>query len=592
VLERERDVESIGIRNVKIGGEIGRHIDVTIDNNLLAIDLHRGFIQPFIQKDSNTDLGDYIGLGKLIDTLARFAAYKADAALTDVKRRIVNDAIALQEQDGYLGLMPPDRRFTTLWDIHEMSYLIYGLTMDYRYCQESRSLDAARRLATYLMDRWKAAPDTVPDLCVMSTLGSEEAFLALYAQTQDQQYLDFLTGFRKLQDWDQAIVTGRWGKLEGHAYDYLCRTLCQFQLSAWLLDPRLLRSANRVLDFMLNRDGMTITGAVGNLECWHDNQEGTLNLGESCATAYLIRFLDAVLRYSNNPLYGDIMERVIYNALFAAQSPDGRRIRYYAPFEGLRAYFGPDTYCCPNNFRRIIAELPEMVFYRTGEGLAVNLYTPSTATVDLGGEISLTVRQETEYPRSSSVVIHLDPSQPARFVVRLRIPRWCEGARVEVNSQPVATPVVKGAWLDLNRTWQANDRVTLDLPMPFRLIKGRKMQASRVAVMRGPTVFCLNRSRHPELSGKDLRLVALVPDGPDGPFDDDTVYPRGQACRVTAWGPGAHYPIPSKPDLSVTLTEFADPGGEAVYFKIPNPSTANLVDDELMMAAIRSSDVY
>jgi DUF1680 family protein len=125
----------------------------------------------------------------MIDTLARFAAYKDDVALTDVKRRIVNDAIDMQEEDGYLGLMQPNQRFTTLWDIHEMSYLIYGLAMDYRFWQESRSLDAARRLAEYLMDRWKAAPDAVPDLCIMSTLGSEEAFLALYAQTQDKRYL-------------------------------------------------------------------------------------------------------------------------------------------------------------------------------------------------------------------------------------------------------------------------------------------------------------------------------------------------------------------------------------------------------------------
>lgn len=233
-----------------------------------------------------------------------------------------------------------------------------------------------------------------------------------------------------------------------------------------------------------------------------------------------------------------------------------------------------------------------MVFYRTGDGLAVNLYTPATATVDLGGPVSLTVRQETAYPRSGSVAIHLDPSQAARFVVRLRIPRWCDGARVEVNHQPVAAPVVKGAWLNIGRVWQANDKVTLDLPMPFRLIKGRKMQAGRVAVMRGPTVFCLNRSRHPELGAKDLRLIALVPDRLDGPFDDDTVHPHGQACRVTAWGPGAHYPIPSPPDLSMTLTEFADPGGEAVYFKIPNPSDTSLVDDELIMAPMRTSAVY
>ena len=53
------------------------------------------------------------------------------------------------------------------------------------------------------------------------------------------------------------------------------------------------------------------------------------------------------------------------------------------PLEGKREYFG-DTFCCPNNFRRIIAELPGMVCYRSGDGVAVNLFTPSTANIQTG----------------------------------------------------------------------------------------------------------------------------------------------------------------------------------------------------------------
>jgi DUF1680 family protein len=45
------------------------------------------------------------------------------------------------------------------------------------------------------------------------------------------------------------------------------------------------------------------------------------------------------------------MERTIYNALFAAQDPKGRKIRYFTPFTGPRAYFDLDGFCCPGNFR-------------------------------------------------------------------------------------------------------------------------------------------------------------------------------------------------------------------------------------------------
>ena len=133
------------------------------------------------------------------------------------------------------------------------------------------------------------------------------------------------------------------------------------------------------MDFLTRQDGLVITGACGYQECWHDNQQGFFKLGETCATAYLIRLLDNMLRLEGDTLYGDMMERTIYNALFAAQSPDGRNLRYYSPFEGKRVYFDKDTYCCPCNFRRIIAELPTMVYYRCGGGLAINLYTTSIA---------------------------------------------------------------------------------------------------------------------------------------------------------------------------------------------------------------------
>ena len=138
-------------------------------------------------------------------------------------------------------------------------------------------------------------------------------------------------------------------------------------------------------------------------------------MSESCATAYLTRMLDRLLRAEGDSRYGDMMERAVYNALFAAQSPDGRQLRYFSPLEGKRVYFDRDTFCCPNNFRRIMAELPMMIYYRMGKGLAVNLYTASTAKMDLGDGLSLAVRQETDYPRGGDV-LRAPRSVPARGV--------------------------------------------------------------------------------------------------------------------------------------------------------------------------------
>jgi len=567
---------------VKVGGEIGRRIDATIHNNLLVLDAEKDFLDPFRKRDQAEG---YIGLGKTIDAAVRLAAYSGDERVLALKKRLVEEALMTQEPDGYIGLMRPDSRVFSLWDIHEMSYLVLGLTADYRYFGEKPSLEAARKLADYIIKGWAAEPDRKPgggSITVhMAVTGVENAMLALHQASGDARYLDWVVNFRKLPEWKANIVLGRWGPIEGHAYAHMCRCIAQLRLNRIRPDPRLLGPSCDVIDFLVHKDGLVITGACGDHECWHDTQTGTINLGETCATAYLIRFLDELLCMDGDVSgRGDLMERAIYNALFAAQSPDGRKIRYYTPFDGPRTYFPSDTYCCPCNFRRIIAELPGMIYYRAQDGLAINLYTASSAIVEFGDGLSVAVRQETDYPRPGRVVIHVDPSRSAEFALQLRIPRWCTKASVTVNGQASEKPAEPGTMYAVRRSWKSGDTVVLDMPMEFRLVKGRKAQSGTVAVMRGPLVFCLNRGKHPELAGLDLRLLTIDPATLQGPVDDDSVRPGGLACRVKAWGPGKWYPM-APTDYTLTLTEFPDPDGEAVYFHVPNPNAAEFVDDPL-----------
>jgi len=570
------------VRRVKVGGELGRRIQLTVENNLLALDVDQDFLKPFQERKAQDG---YVGIGKLIDALARFAAYTNDPRVLERKRHVIDALIATQEPDGYIGALVPDKRLWRLWDLHEMAYTIYGLATDYELFENEASLDAAKKLAGYVMKPLLATPNhpfDPPDLSLdLATLGLQTALVKLADQTGDPEYRYFCVNYRHLHDWNRDIVTGRWGPIEGHAYAYLCRCVAQLRLYRKQPDPRLLRQARRVADFLTRHNGLAVTGACGYHECWHDTQIGTRHLGETCATAYLIRLCDELLRLEGDAAYGDLMERSIYNALFAAQSADGRRIRYYTPFEGPRSYFEGDTYCCPNNFRRIVAELPGMVYYGSGEGIAVNLYTQSSAQLDLGGGITVDVRQETAYPNSGNVVIQVAPSERHKFPIRLRIPRWCPRTRISVNGKVREEGVLGGDFYTLNQHWLAGDRIELEMPMPWRLIRGRQAQAGRVAVLRGPVVFGLNPHRHEALADVDSGLITLDPASLEPPVPDDSVRPDGLACRLSAWGPDQWYPS-ENPALTLTLTEFPDAGGEAAYFHVPDPNAPTMADDELI----------
>jgi uncharacterized protein len=578
----DKPLVPLEVRQVKLGGEIGRRIDVTIQNNLLQLDLDKDFLKPFREKKSPDG---FIGLGMLIDSAVGLAAYSGDAKAIERKEYLVDEALKTQEPDGYLGMFRPDARLWKLWDIHEMAFIIDGLLRDHELFGEKRSLEAAKRVADYIVTRWSAEPERKPgggEITVnMAVTGLEPVLLKLHQVTGERRYLDFCVNVRKLPEWDGQIVIGRWGPVGGHAFCHSSRCIGQLWLNEIQPNPKLLESSRRVIEFVINGDGMTINGANGYRECWHDWQDVTEHLGETCQTGYLLRLCHELVQREGKSLYGDVMERAIHNALFAAQSPDGRRLRYYVPLEGPRKYFELDSYCCPCNFRRIVSELPKLVCYRAGGGVAVNLYTPSTVKLDLDGGVSVAVRQETDYPNSGRVAIHVEPSKPAEFPVALRIPRWCAKAKVSVNGTAVGDAVTGGQFYVVRRQWSAGDRVELDMPMTWRWVKGRKAQSGRVALMRGPMLYCVRRKGNEQLKNVDLREITIVPATLEGPVPDDSVRPGGLACRVRAWSPEVWYPH-VEPKIQLTLTESADPDSEQTYFKVADPHEASLVDDELI----------
>jgi len=570
-------------RQVKVGGALGDRITVTVNNNLLKVDIDNDFILPFRKKNA---VGAYIGMGKMIETVARLSAYTGDERVRAVRNKIVDALIQSQDSDGYIGALKPENRVWKVWDTQEISYIIYGLLIDYDLSGEKRGLDAAKRLGDYLINaRLEDARNGNARRSALKfnhEIGIEMAAVSLFKHTRDQRYLDFCLNYMNMPEWNKEIFLGRNLKLDGHNYSYLNKCFAQVQLDRLHPDTRLLRASHRVLDFLTKEDGMVITGSSGDQELWHNTQEGTANLAETCTTTYLVRWLNELFQLEANPLYGDMMERIIYNSLFGAQSPDGRRICYFLPFEGRRRYFPTDTYCCPNSYRKIISELPAMIYFQWDGGAVVNLYTASTATVPLpaGGNVTLT--QATDYPRSGKVSVTISPSKPASFPVRFRIPAWAREATVSVNGE---TPrkALPGL-LAVRRQWRPGDRVALILPMSPRLVKGRQAQAGRAAVMCGPRVFGLKR----ENIGKeredmnsidlnadymDLRTIFIDPSSLEGPVDD--------TIRIRAWSPGrfAH----RKTDLGLTLVEHADPATEAIYFKLPNPRDPALIDDELML---------
>jgi uncharacterized protein len=586
---------SVDPAQVRVGGEIGRRIDLTIHGNLLALDVENEFLKAFREKQGwpadKPPYAHYIGLGKVIDSAVSFARYKKDPKVIEFKDRLIRGLVATQLDDGYIGIFPPQDRIHKLWDLHEMVYNIHALVNNYRWFHDRRSLDAARRVADYILKNRKS---NTPMPNIVEKLNTERALIALAEVTGDTRYRDYAIETMDLRNWQSPVG--------GHAYTFMNLCLAQLDLYLEKPDDSLLVQSHKVVDYLAKNDGLMISGACSLREAFHDNQEGRGDLGESCATAYLIRLLHYLLQIEGRSRYGDIMERAIFNTLFAAQSPDGRKLRYFTCLEGPRVYWDRDSFCCPGNWRRIVAELPEMIYYCSADGgLLVNLYTASSAQLPLAGDLSVCLRQETDYPNSGKVVLAVEPSRPAEFPLTLRIPRWCKTATLSVNGRPVDNVAKPGNWHTIRRLWKSGDTVTLEMPMETRLVRGRKMQAGKLAVMRGPLVFCLaplrqmdrlsayaaaalNPAEAQRAVADALKQIKLDWTSITGPTTDKTIRPDGLAMEVRAWGPKSDRSKPA--DLTLLLTEFIDPAGEMSYLPADDPNVG--VEDELCAAPAAS----
>jgi len=220
--------------------------------------------------------------------------------------------------------------------------------------------------------------------------------------------------------------------------------------------------------------------------------DSTHNSFETPCGAYahfkLTRYL---LRVTRDSRYGDSMERVMYNTVLGARplEPDGRAF-YYADynFTGSKVYSNHRFPCCSGTLPQVAADYGISSYLRDARGLYVNLYLPSRVRwMQSGTEVTLA--QKGDYPFADTVGMRLQVPRPLDFTLRLRIPQWAAGARVEVNGKAWSGAAEPGTFAALARRWQDGDRIELSLPRALRLEPLDRTHPDTVALLSGPLVL-------------------------------------------------------------------------------------------------------
>ena len=253
---------------------------------------------------------------------------------------------------------------------------------------------------------------------------------------------------------------------------------------------------------------------------------------ESCAAIAHVLWEHRMTLLKAQAKYADVMELALYNGVLSGISLAGDKFFYQNPLaseNGGKRSSWIGLSCCPTNLARILPQIGGLAYAQGKNQVYVNLFVAGDATLQLDGGAKLKLNQQTQYPWDGHIRLTVTPEQAADFALCLRIPGWALGRPVsgdlyrfadtqvpavslKLNAKAVdATPGEDG-YVRLQRTWQAGDVVELDLPMPVQRVYAHenvKDDQGKVALMRGPLVYCLEAVDQPAVKLSRLALPLI-----------------------------------------------------------------------------------
>jgi DUF1680 family protein len=640
----------------RIGGFIGQRIQANVNNYIKTFDIER-HIQAVERRD-HRDWSWVVGEqpGKWLESAALNAAWMDDAALRQSAESALRRLVRSQEASGYLGVTAPDVRTPAKplrgMDPYELYFMMHGLLTAAEEWNDEEALQTARRLGDYFestigpgkAEFWPSDlryPENIRQYCGgQSDIAGHgvhyswegtlliDPMLRLYELTGDAKYLDWskwtIDNIDRWSGWDafsnlEKVADGAMGVHElqpyVHSHTFQMNFLGFLRIYELTGDASLLRKVRGAWDDVAKRQ-MYITGGVSVGEHYEKGfiKPITGHVVETCATMSWMQLTQYLLELTGDPKYADAIERLMLNHVFAAQTIDGDCNRYHTPPNGAKNdYFhGPD--CCSGSGHRIISMLPLFFYATDSEGLIVNQYVPSSATIELGnGRGVIKVVQQTRYPESDTIRLQLTPSESmAGMKVRLRIPAWTanpslivpEGMSVQYlwfdgNDKPQTSatrPEEIACYAEISGAWDRYVTTIIDLtfPMETQWIERENHVEDRIVRLRGG-------------GGEQMREAVEVPYPPyalmRGPvvYAYDTVWQPAEdpvpptLLHVNPMAPAAieEVPAPARamgPGLKTSLV--ATTSDQVEVLMVPFANVGRWYRDDQEKETVRNSDAY
>lgn len=539
-------------------GENGSKFSHSMRNLRIAAGREPGTFsgQPF----QDTDVSKWL---EAASYALRYAG-RTEGADLDTLERQVDEVIGLfadaQDSDGYLDTkfeigLPADQRFRSLrWshELYTMGHFIEAAVAHWESTGSHRALDIAERVAACIDDHFGDeggkvhGPDGHPEI--------ELALARLYEATDERRWLNLAAWFIRVRGMDPEFFEEQdyaggpkfypgldmprsyfimdkpvldLDKAEGHAVRLLYMATAIAKVGSLLGDERMLATAERLWANIV-RHRMYITGNVGSCQIgesfsYDDDLPNDLGYGETCASVAMLFFARALMDRKPRGSIADVMETELFNGMLAGIQLDGTRYFYVNPLEAdpaatkgnptkahvlTRRAGWFDCACCPANIVRLIASLDRYLYTVKGDTIYAHQFIANVA--DFGDGVTVEQTQEGEgYPWNGDIAFHVENPNRLSRKLAVRIPGWCRRWVLEVDGRRTHVQPIDGfITVDIAKEQTS---IRLELDMSVRRMRASlrvKADAGKIAVMRGPIVYCMEEADNPH----DLWTYAMSVD--------------------------------------------------------------------------------
>ncbi len=528
--------------------------DVTVEAVYNRFDeTHRFSALDCLWKEGDPDMPHIFwdsDVAKWIEGFAYSLKNKPNAKMEELCDEAIAKICKNADENGYFNshfLVTGEK--LTLREEHELyclGHLIEAAVAYFEATGKRELLDAMCKYADYIEKVFvidKSAPYVTPGHPEI-----ELALVKLYEVTGEKRYLELSKYFVDMHgscgdrapykgtnlyyNQDEVPVRER-NTAEGHCVRSLYLLSGMSDIADYYNDKELKDACDRVFENVINKR-MYITGATGST-CHGESFTVDYHLpnrtayAETCASISLAFFANRMLKENPVNKYADAVEKVMYNGILAGVSMDGKSFFYENPLE-IDVKFNKvntctdggerypitqrkevfDCSCCPPNVIRFIASIGDYMYTYSDDAIFVHQFIDSQSEID--GNV---VTQVTDYPSEDNLKIVVENSNKKQVAVR--IPGWCKNftaskSYYEENGY---------AYFDL---CQGKNEITINFNMEVIFVKANRkthVNAGKVAVMRGPVVYCMEGVDN----GEDVHSISLGAVSDFAPCQKDFIVP-------------------------------------------------------------------